>query len=294
MGALKGQAKMSSGVNGGNECTLCNGVCVCVRVGECVRKWACIHPRVYVYVSPLFAWKHMCETAEGWIGIKVRPPSELSGSSSPSSLSLFFRVFIVMFRSSSSNSAPFCSQVHVCQWLLLSLSSLNVLDQICSLSLYLLFYFKFISFYQQFPFYVLSVSHVEIDQILITKGVPGFCKGFLSAWMLYRCKGRIWTYYRRQQKFLNHCILYKRLCDCTDLSLSLLLSFCCCWPASFRTKTSCMIQQCFQNCCIYPLWILCDCTVLYLSITGNYTVLYVCQGPHTHSHRESLINSPIL
>lgn len=39
-------------------------------------------------------------------------------------------VFIGMFCSSSSNSAPFYSQVHVCQWLLLSLSSLNVLDQI--------------------------------------------------------------------------------------------------------------------------------------------------------------------
>lgn len=57
-----------------------------------------------------------------------------------------FCVFIVMFRSSSSNSAPFCSQVHVCQQLLLSLSSLNVLDQICSV-LYLLFYFKIISFF---------------------------------------------------------------------------------------------------------------------------------------------------
>lgn len=68
---------------------------------------------------------------------------------------------------------------------------------------------------------------------------------------------------------------------------SFLLSFCYCWTASFWEKTSCMIQQCFQSCCIYPLWICCDCTVLYLSITGNYMVLYVCQGLHTltNTHR---------
>lgn len=61
-----------------------------------------------------------------------------------------------------------------------------------------------------------------------------------------------------------------------------LLSFCYCCP--FGKKTSCMIQQCFQSCCIYPLWIRCDCTVLYRTITGNYMVLCVCQGLHTLTH----------
>lgn len=66
-----------------------------------------------------------------------------------------------------------------------------------------------------------------------------------------------------------------------------LSSFCYCWTASFWEKTSCMIQQCFQSCCIYALWILCDCTVLYLSITGNYMVLYVCHGLHTLRHSQT-------
>lgn len=88
------------------------------------------------------------------------------------------RVFIVMFRSSSSNSAPFCSQVHVCQRLLLSLSSLNVLDQI-SLSLYLLFYFKFISFFffkcVLFSSLIESDSHHQSCPMLFVKGVgPGY------------------------------------------------------------------------------------------------------------------------
>lgn len=59
----------------------------------------------------------------------------------------------------------------------------------------------------------------------------------------------------------------------------LLLLYCIFWE-----KTSCMIQQYFQSCCIYPLWICCDCTVLYRTISGNYMVLCVCQGLHTLTH----------
>lgn len=89
-------------------------------------------------------------------------------------------------------------------------------------------------------------------------------------------------------------LYFKRLCDFTFFIL-LLSNF------NFLGKTSCMIQQYFQNCCIYPLWILCDCTVLYLSI--YYWQLHgtVCLSKTTHTlkrthntHTESLITCPIL
>lgn len=62
-----------------------------------------------------------------------------------------------------------------------------------------------------------------------------------------------------------------------------------------KKKTTCMTRQCFQSCCIYPLWIHCECTVLYLTITGIYMVLRVCRWQLTHiKYTQSPINSPTL
>lgn len=81
------------------------------------------------------------------------------------------------------------------------------------------------------------------------------------------------------------------------------LLFCYCWAASLsgvkwkKTKLKKNILHdptvFFHSCCIYPLWILCDCTVLYVSITGNYTVLYVCREIHTLTHAKMQTNPPI-
>lgn len=154
---------MSSSVNRGSECTLCNVVCVpacvdtyvCVRVYVCVYVSSCVCLQAYVKDSR----ERKFETEEGrkildgrkrkqsvFRAVSVLPLRPVCSRS---------HVFIAMFRSSSSNSAPFFSQVHVCQWLLLSLSSLNLLDQNNFLStLYLLFYFKFICFFLLLPFFM--------------------------------------------------------------------------------------------------------------------------------------------
>lgn len=78
-----------------------------------------------------------------------------------------------------------------------------------------------------------------------------------------------------KRRFLNHCIFYKHLCDCTDLPL-------CRFVAFLRKKTSCMIQQCFQSCCIYPfvntLWLYSTEPILLA------TTWYCMSGRTSHSH----------
>lgn len=102
--------------------------------------------------------------------------------------------------------------------------------------------------------------------------------------MVFIKGGRAWAGFQHPTEVFKITVFYieTSVCDYSDLS------FCHFVTVELHLfwgkKTSCMIQQCFQSCCIYPLWILCDCTVLYLSITGNYMVLYVCQGLYAHSH----------
>lgn len=90
---------------------------------------------------------------------------------------------------------------------------------------------------------------------------------------------RVWILEQRPTDIFQITVFYRSICviDLIFHFAVLLLSI----LFLGGKKTSCMIQQCLQSCCMYPLWILCDCTVLYLSITGNYMVLYVCQVLHT-------------
>lgn len=147
-------------------------VCACVYV--CAHVW--LREGLHIFACPLLsACERMWWTArsefepeEGRKWLNRKKDATIHSTSCLSTLCPVCSrssVFIVMFRSSSSNS-PFCPQVHVCQWLLLSLSSLTVLDQITvSVVLYLLFYFKFIS---------LCVTIPLINQIHITKVVLFF------------------------------------------------------------------------------------------------------------------------
>lgn len=51
-------------------------------------------------------------------------------------------------------------------------------------------------------------------------------------------------------------------------------------------KTPCMIQQCLQSCCIFPLCVyffFCDRTAPYQHLTVSYMVLYVWHRAQTHS-----------
>lgn len=153
-----------------NERTLCNVVCVCVCMFACV--------------CSLLERKFETEKGRKTLNGRTRKQSTLRAVS----VLFFFSigsavvlvVFIVTFRSSSSNSAPFlftsacvpmAPVVFVqpkCAWSNHFLSSL-----------YLLFYFKLIcSFLNCLPLLcVLSLSHIETNQIHITKVLILFVKG---------------------------------------------------------------------------------------------------------------------
>lgn len=186
-----------------------------------------------------------------------------------------------MFRSSSPNWAPFWSQVHVCQWLRLSLSSLNVLDQIIFFHfLYLLFYLKFICvffylccFFMCFKFCpTLKLIRYKSPKLSYTysKGFrPGYYGGVSGAGFqhptgVYRCFKSL--YFKETSVWLYW---------------SFLLSFCYCRAASFWEKHPAWSNS-VSRAVVYTLWIFCDCTVLHLLITVNYMVLYFWQRLRIH------------
>lgn len=121
---------------------------------QCVWVCGCIYTCMYcMLMCPLlFGCKHWWKTREIWRQRREEQATQCSClSSSPTSLQ-FFCIYcnVLLFL------IKFCSHfVHVCQLLLLSLSSLNVLHQIIFfLGLYLLFYFKVIVFCIVVRFYV--------------------------------------------------------------------------------------------------------------------------------------------
>lgn len=218
-------------------------------------------------------------------------------------------VFIVTFHFSS-NSAPFPSQVHVCQRLLLSfvqprcawsnhyLSSLYIYYFILNSSGFFLFFVSVFVFYLRST----SCSLPFIDTNQSPQLSCAFCKGLSLDITVCWCNSRISASHRHPQKFLKSLCFIKKKIKHThtgkkkDICMTVLI-FCCfitAWEGG-RKKTTCMTRQCFQSCCIYPLWIHCDCTVLYLTITGIYMVLRVCRWQLTHiKYTQSPINSPTL
>ena len=162
---------MSSSVDRGNERTLCNVVCVCVSVSVCVFTYVCVCLRVLFCLHASVHERQRGEKVRDRGGKKNIERKKYKTIHFMNCLVLLLQpvssrscVFIVMFRSSSSKSVPFCSQVHVCQWLLLSLSSLNVLDQIIFLSCLYIYYFisnSSVFFFIVILFLsVLSLSHI--------------------------------------------------------------------------------------------------------------------------------------
>lgn len=75
------------------------------------------------------------------------------------------------------------------------------------------------------------------------------------------------------------------------------LSFCCHQSFQEKKKNKKNPHPAWSNsvsrAVVYTiLWICCDCTVLYLTITGNNMVLCVCPGLHTFTHTHRHAHNP--
>lgn len=176
-------------------------LCVCVRVWECECVWTTMSSKSSV----------RRREGKNWMTEENNQREELTGLFSAVLLTYLFKDFAL----------PHPVEHHLCQWLLSSLSGCKcawsnhgllfyIYCFISKSSIFFLLFFKLSLF-----LCALSLFHAAVRQTPLTK--------VISAWPGYDVRAEFSSCL---ETFLNHCILKKHLCDCTDCCVILLLISC--------------------------------------------------------------------